>query len=240
MVLSHTSGLPSWRPDDGPLRLHFQPGGRFSYSGEGFLYLQRVVEHISKLSLEEYFQKRVFQPLGMDHSSFVWRNDSDKASGHHSDCIPINKRLGIAPNAAYSLHTTALDYGKFLIALMEEKGLNKETVDDMFRSQISVPEEFLSSPDICPSSFSVVLSWGLGWGLQKNTLVDSFWHWGDNKGFKSFVIGFRKQKNTIIILTNSMNGLSLIAEVVRNKMRTSIPTFDWLDSTYSLHNNRLI
>jgi len=54
MVLSHTTGLPNWRhgsndrvhPKDGALRLRWQPGSRWGYSGEGYCYLQQVVEHL--------------------------------------------------------------------------------------------------------------------------------------------------------------------------------------------------
>lgn len=62
MVLSHTSGLPNWRPGtallpvwkpgEGPLHLKFAPGTSSCYSGEGYTYLQKVIEYLVKLSVE--------------------------------------------------------------------------------------------------------------------------------------------------------------------------------------------
>lgn len=45
-VLSHTSGFPNWRSAEG-LRLDFTPGEKWSYSGEGYSYLQSVVTHLT-------------------------------------------------------------------------------------------------------------------------------------------------------------------------------------------------
>lgn len=223
MVLSHTSGFPNWRPKNESLKIHFQPGERFSYSGEGFLYLQKVIEHISGLSLEEYIQKNVFTPLKMHHSTFVWVNDHRKALGHNLEGNPIQIRTE-PPNAAFTLHTSALDYAKFMIALFKGTGLKPETINEMFRSQVRVPETSTSYKSPCRSSDSI--SWGLGIGLQHTETGDSFWHWGDNKGVKSFFLSF---KNTsIIIFTNSSNGLPVIQDIIRKYLNSPIPAFEWL------------
>ncbi len=51
MVLTHTTGFPNWRNNQA-LKTHFNPGERFSYSGEGFVYLQKVVEHLTGQPLD--------------------------------------------------------------------------------------------------------------------------------------------------------------------------------------------
>ena len=45
-VLSHTSGFQNWRSEKEPLKIHFKPGEKWSYSGEGYSYLQSVVTHL--------------------------------------------------------------------------------------------------------------------------------------------------------------------------------------------------
>lgn len=236
MVLTHTSGFPNWRQNE-PLKIHFQPGERFSYSGEGFLYLQKVIEHLSGLSLEDYIKKNVFIPLEMNHSTFIWVNDSRKASGHNLDGSPVETRTE-PQNAAFTLHTSALDYARFIIAIFKGIGLKSEIINEMFRFQAKVQEGSTTSIGKCLGRFSESITWGLGWGLQRTKIGDSFWHWGDNRGVKSFIVGFNNPNRAIIIFTNSSNGLSIISEVIQKYLGFPQPAFDWLDASYSQNNQK--
>ena len=73
MLLSHTTGLPNWREAD-TLSVAFEPGTRFSYSGEGYILLERAVQEAlgtDYRGLEAYFQSHVAAPLGMTSTKFV-------------------------------------------------------------------------------------------------------------------------------------------------------------------------
>lgn len=76
-VLSHTTGLPNWRLEAGPLVPATEPGSQFSYSGEGIFYLQRVVEQLTGKPIEHVMREQVFGPVGMASSSCVWLPDSN-------------------------------------------------------------------------------------------------------------------------------------------------------------------
>jgi len=87
-ILSHSSGLPNWRGEgDQPLIPVFEPGTKFRYSGEGFYYLQRCVEKITGMGCEQFMQERMFKPLGMNSSTYLWRADAGQrlVSGHRGD-----------------------------------------------------------------------------------------------------------------------------------------------------------
>ena len=75
-ILSHSSGLPNWRPEK-DLTAAFEPGTKFGYSGEGFYFLQRCVEHITGVGAEQWLQDTVMKPIGMTSSTYLWRTDGD-------------------------------------------------------------------------------------------------------------------------------------------------------------------
>lgn len=95
MVLTHTSGLPNWREQtNGELKILFEPGTAFGYSGEGYQYLKDVLNHLLKVDdkgLNDIFHKDVVKPLGLEFMHFTWEDSfaSIKAFGHR-DGKPTN------------------------------------------------------------------------------------------------------------------------------------------------------
>jgi CubicO group peptidase (beta-lactamase class C family) len=96
-VLSHTTGFQNWRSDKDPLKIHFAPGEKFSYPGEGYNYLQSVVTHLMGQPFETYMKSKLFVPFGMASSGYVWNDTSAKrmARPHDQSGKPTdNKKSG--------------------------------------------------------------------------------------------------------------------------------------------------
>ena len=83
-LLTHTSGLPAWRPlyilaggerertisAIANLDLEYQPGTRVVYSDLGFIVLGRLLEQLSGRALLELAQTEIFQRLDLKHTCF--------------------------------------------------------------------------------------------------------------------------------------------------------------------------
>jgi CubicO group peptidase (beta-lactamase class C family) len=230
IVLSHRTGFPNWPADDGSVSIYFTPGERFSYSGEGYIYLQRVVEQITGKALNEYMTEAVFRPLGMTSSSYVWRPDFDAltATGHDSDGKPVELWKPKEAGAASTLNTTAKDYALFVEAVLNGKGLKSATLHEMETPQIALDPECRICIKREPKQLSKNLFWGLGWGIQRKDGSDVLWHWGDNGSFKCFVMAEPKTKSGIVMFANSENGLVIAKPVIDEAMGTESLAFDWL------------
>lgn len=207
MVLTHTTGLPNWGGT--PLEIQHDPGSRWSYSGEGFVYLQRSLEARTGLGLDELARREAFGPLGMNRSGYVWRAayDTLAATGHDMVGAPVDKRKPEDGNAAASLHTTAVDYARFLAAVLGGDGISQETRNTLLEASVAVRD--WESGDIVPR-----LHWALGWGAQEGDAGTAIWHWGDNGSFRCFVIGYPERGDGLVYFTNSENGLAIAEDLV--------------------------
>jgi CubicO group peptidase (beta-lactamase class C family) len=229
IVLSHRTGFPNWRGND-KLKIFFPPGERFSYSGEGMVYLQKVVEQITGKPLNDYMQEAVFSPLGMASSSYVWRKDYDDraAKGHDPEGVPQDLYEASEANSAASLETNAHDYALFLEAVLAGAGLKPATLAEMETPQIAVGVDCTNCPDRAPKELSKTIFWGLGWGIQKTPQGESLWHWGDNGVHKAYVVVVPKTKSGVVLFANSENGLSIARQIVADAIGGDQPAFSWL------------
>ncbi|HTW31936.1 MAG TPA: serine hydrolase [Candidatus Sulfotelmatobacter sp.] len=231
IVLSHRTGFPNWPGDGQPLVIHFTPGERFSYSGAGMVLLQKAVEKITGKPLNDYMQEAVFTPLGMAHSSYVWKPEfeNEVAVGHDIGGSPVDLFKADHANAAASLETTAEDYAKFLDAVLEQKGLKPATLRNMEAPQIAVDPACSNCVEGTPSGkLSTSIFWGLGFGIEKTADGESLWHWGDNGVFKAFFVVRPATKSGVVYMTNSEDGLSISRQILAETLGGEQPAFDWL------------
>lgn len=206
MVLSHRTGLPNWGDDKGA-KLIFTPDSTFSYSGEGFVFLQRVVEKLTNKPLQELAQQEVFTPLKMTNSNYLWvdKYDSVAAFGNSTDAINRHKN----PISAYSLLTNAHDYSLFVQALSTGVGLKPATKQLMFQK---ASEGNWFNHDITEANPHI--GWGLGVGVQDNELGHAIWHWGDNGDFKVFFISYPDRHESLVYFVYNNAGLNITADIL--------------------------
>lgn len=124
--------------------LMFEPGSKFAY-GLSVDLLGRLIEVISGKSLDQFFAKEIFEPLGMQDSYFYLPNDkADRlvtlyaadgdrglivSKGNESEIIIDGSRYPVSGARSYfsggaGLSSTAYDYGRFLQMLLNEGELD--------------------------------------------------------------------------------------------------------------------
>jgi CubicO group peptidase (beta-lactamase class C family)/Tfp pilus assembly protein PilF len=202
MILSHSSGLPTVSFD----RLLYRPGFKFSYSPGGYVYLQHVLEYLTKKSLTELAEELVFKPLEMKRSSFIWKKDfeSSVAVGHNILGKTTGKmRKRYLPVSASSLYTTAGDYAIFIRAVLNGTGMKKETLTLMLSKQIDVDDN---------------LGYGNGFGIEFHDSNRFIWQWGDFGIYKNFVIINPVTGSGILFLSNSENGMSFAQQLLERTL----------------------
>ena len=150
-LLTHTSGLcyDTWdgemfrytlkrpEPQTAPGPLMFQPGTRWQY-GQGLDWAGRLVEAVSGMTLEDYFQQKIFQPLGMEDTSFL----VSSAKFNRLVTMANAERKPPTPpksfNGGGGLYSTAADYVRFMQMILNHGAgiLQAKTVATMKVNQI--------------------------------------------------------------------------------------------------------
>lgn len=226
-VLAHTSGFQDWRSRADPLKIHFTPGEKFLYSGEGYFYLQSVVTHlrgrvdrercaryeagleVCATDIDDYLKRTLLAPFRMDSSGYVLddRWAPQAARPHDAQGRPLAQKQGNAISAARyassgGLHTTVTDYARFLLEVVDPQPaqahrLNKASLAEMLRPQIKLAGD---------QKIDGATSWALGWAIQERDTGNLIIHSGGQSGFRSLAMASVERKSGFIILTNGDSG----------------------------------
>lgn len=225
LVLSHQTGLPNWGGEK--LDFNFTPGNDFGYSGEGYVFLQRVLEKVTGSDLDSLAQKLVFKPLGMKSSYFTWQENKqlEVAKGHNRAGLAQDRPTPQA-NGSSSLHTTASDYALFMQAWM-----NRINNSDSLFNEAAKPAILMNGDErnALRDHDQRNVGWALGWGVQISPKPEILWHWGDNGVFRAFSAMQPKTGDGFVYLTNSQNGLAIINALAKYVLADLSDTVGWLN-----------
>jgi CubicO group peptidase (beta-lactamase class C family) len=225
-VLTHSCGLQNLK-GRGPLRMHFEPGLRYSYSSLGFAHLQAALQAQTGETLEATVQRLVFEPLRMHSSSFLWqqRFEADAAQPHQAGAR-LEQHRPKAASASYSLQTTAADYCAFMAAVLAGDRLSADTQRHWLSLQLRVPFDSVLQLREAHPMLEPRVGWGLGWGVE--TEPSTLFQWGKMSGFRAFAMASVERQAGIVLLTNSNTGLRLMDALVGEALPGDHPAVAWL------------
>jgi CubicO group peptidase (beta-lactamase class C family) len=236
MCLEHSSGFPNWRwyEPDQKLRVLFQPGTAYSYSGEGLCYLQFVLEKITGKSLEQLMEENIFGPLHMTTSAYFWqpRFEANYCLGHTTDNKVYEKDKDNAPRSASTLETTPDDLSLFLAGVLQKKILTSASYKEMFTPQLRLRSklqmEARSWLDTTNTeNDNIQLSYALGWGILQTPYGFGAFKEGHGDGFQHYSIIFPEKQMGILILTNSDNGEGIFKELLEVAIADKYTPWRW-------------
>lgn len=155
----------------------YKPGNKYSYSGGGYLIIQKVIEDITGKKFEDIMNAKIFRPLKMKNSDFKLRK---------------SKNFRIYPEkAAAGLWSTPKDMGKFLIEIQlsylgkSNKILSKKMTKKFLRPITKIKRNFI------------------GLGLLIDKRKKNFFHTGHNYRFRNTLIGSIKKGDGLIVMVNT-------------------------------------
>lgn len=250
-VLSHSTGLPNWRFDpQESLTVDFEPGSRWRYSGEGFVLLQRVVEHVTSVPIAQFMTSNVLQPLGMSSSTYAWSpQEPAGATGHDDNGQVLEKSLRFYSQSNYrvlegaGLLPDTARYEQVIAAYQRSNraplpiaiepnmaGSLQTTAPDYGRFLQRVVADTLERPDDYRPRVEVNrrIAWTLGLGVDRSLGAPAFFHMGDGPGFENLAWVAPERRTALILLTNGDRGSRLYSWIFRSVLRGDPAALYWV------------
>jgi CubicO group peptidase (beta-lactamase class C family) len=238
-LLSHTSGLANFASlePDKKMHLHFDPGSRFAYSGEGLNLLQFVIEQREGRPLGALMQDAIFTPLQMHSTSMLW---NESFAPNVADRYDTNEKFlshtrRDRARGAGSMTTSIEDLARFTGALLATKSQEQILRPVSFKTMLQ-PAITIDSLHQFPTleqakgteGPAVGLAYGLGWGLLTKTKYGpAFFKEGHGDGAQNYMICFTHHRDCMILLTNSDNGELAFRPLLERIFGDTVTPWTW-------------
>jgi len=243
MLLTHSSGFMNFgflEPDE-QLHFHFDPGARYSYSGDGIILLQRVLEWGLHLDVEAEMKARVWDRFGMENTSLHWRPDfaRDLADGYGIDGAFQAHDERERVRAAGSMDTTISDWADFLAGFMGGNGLKPRSHADMLRPQLPITTraQFPTAAQapgfadvVSPEMQRIGLSAGLGVVTFKSKYGPAFFKGGHDDVTANQAVCVERTRRCVIYFSNDVRAERIFQRLT--EATVGDPGFPWSWENY--------
>lgn len=238
LALTHSTGFHNFwfiEPDR-KLRIHFDPGSRYSYSGEGFSLLQFTIEQGARakgLGLDvKALTDGIFTRLGMTRTSLQWRPDfrPNLADGWNDKGEPQEHDERSNVRVAGSMDTTIGDLAKFIAALVRGDGLSRAARAEMVKPSLHIgtAHQFPNfAPYLPQAQQRRDLAAGLGVIVFDGPQGRGFYKGGhDGQTANSFVC-VERGRRCVLLLANDVRAEASFADLVRFVLGDTGVPYDW-------------
>jgi CubicO group peptidase (beta-lactamase class C family) len=216
IALSHRTGFANWRRmTDGVLRFDSEPGEGFTYSGEGYEYARRHTQAARGAAFEQLANERVFRPIGMNHTAYTRRAwFADRVAAPYLDDGGVGEPVINEPGdmlASDDLYTTAGDYARFMLSVMNNEGVSAEIARERLNYATDIRGDEcggLPASD-CPTGIGM----GMGWMVFRYDGETVVTHSGSDSGEQALAFFIPERRSGVVIITNSANGRRIFPEI---------------------------
>ncbi|MBN8841684.1 MAG: beta-lactamase family protein [Sphingomonadales bacterium] len=235
MVLNHSTGFANFAflEPDGKLRIHFDPGSRYGYSGEGISLLQFAVDEGLGLNSGREIQRLVFDPLHMPRSSLIWRPDfaDNLADGWELDgkAVPHDERSRV--RAAGSMDTTITDLANFAAALVSGTGLSKAARAELMRPGLPIRSrsQFPTLQGEAPAADQPAnISATVGLIRFTGPQGTGFFRGGHNDSTGNTLVCLEKGRRCVLIMSNDVRSEAAFPMIVREILGETGAPWRWI------------
>ena len=235
MVLGHSTGFANFaflEPDE-KLRIHFDPGSRYAYSGEGISLLQFAIDEGLGLDTGKEIQRLVFDPLKMPNSSLIWRSEfaANLADGWELDgkAVPHDERSRV--RAAGSMDTTITDLANFAAALVSGEGLSKAARAELLRPGLAIRSrsQFPTLQDDAPAAEqSAGIASSVGLITFTGPQGAAFFRGGHNDSTGNTLVCLEKGERCVLIMSNDVRAEAAFPMIVRDILGDTGAPWRWI------------